>query len=474
MRNFWRDILLAVAMACLLPSVGAQAQTAPPLTSERAREDLAYTIGKQAYVYGYPWIYLPTLRYIWVTKPINPARAPYAAINHFWHLRQLGDAEYRNGGSPNNDTLYSVAWVDVRNQPVILSHADMGDRYFTFELASLDSDNFAYVGKRTTGGEAGNFAIVGPDWKGTLPKGVTALPPSRTPTVLILVRTLVNGADDLPQVNKLLDQYKLTPLDLWGKPDSVVPERRDVWAPFDPKTDPLADFKTMNRAMTEEPPAASQAPLLQFFAEAGIGPGQDVDKMDEATKRGLARAAKDGRPLLQAIFLSGGSSKDVNGWKYPPPTIGRSGLAGDFVTRGAIQSFGYIACNEPEEAVYLNAAVDGKGEPLTGKGHYVIHFAPGELPKVNAFWSITMYGADANLVANPIGRYSIGDRTPGLTRDADGGLTLYVRSESPGKDKEANWLPAPDDNFYLILRTYMPDKAIVEQTWSPPPLVRAD
>jgi hypothetical protein len=410
------------------------------------------------------------LRWIWVTKPVNPERSPYAAINHFWNLRQLADASYRDGGSPNNDTLYSIAWVDVSKQPVILSHPDMGDRYFTFEIASLDSDNFAYAGKRTTGGKAGNFAIVGPDWKGTLPDGVTALSPSRTPTVLIFGRTLVDGAADVPNVNKLQDQYKLTPLDLWGKQNAVVPDNRDVWSPFDAKSDLLADFKTMNRAMTEEPPSAAHEPLLKFFASVGLGPNQDVDKMDEATKRGLARAAKGGKDLLKNIFVGGWTSKIVNGWKYPPPTMGRAGLSDDFVTRGAIQCLGGIIANDPAEAVYLNTSTDVNGQTLNGKNHYVLRFPPGQLPPVNAFWSITMYGLDANFVANPINRYSIGNRTEGVQRDEDGGLTIYVQADSPGKDKESNWLPAPKDNFYVVLRCYMPAEEIVKQIWPPPPL----
>jgi hypothetical protein len=452
----------------------ADSQPPTPPTPEQAREELAYTLGTQAYFYGYPWIYLSKLRWTWVTTPVNPESVPYAALNHFWHARKLLDAQTREGGSPNNDTLYSVTWIDVRTQPVILSHPDMGDRYFTFEIACLDSDNFAYVGKRTTGGKAGNFAIIGPGWEGTLPAGVTALPPSPTASVLIFGRTLVNGPEDVATVTKLQDQYTLTPLDLWGKPDATLPERRDVWQPFDRKTDPLADFKTMNRAMTEEPPIAAHAPLLKFFAEVGLGPNQDIETMDEATKRGLTRAAQGGEALIRATFLGGGSSKRVNGWKYPPRSAGRAGLALDFVTRASFQNLGGIIANEPEEAVYLNTSTDHEGQTLNGAHHYVLRFPPGQTPKVKAFWSLTMYGEDANLAANPIDRFAIGDRTPGVKRDEDGGLTLYVQADSPGEDKESNWLPAPTVNFYVILRAYMPDEEIVNQTWAPPPLKRAD
>ena len=434
------------------------------------REEYAYTLGLQAYIYGFPWVFLPQLRWQWVTQPAQSEMTPYAALNHFWHAKALADATYRDGGSPNNDTMYSIAWVDVREESVVLSHPDMGERYYTFELASLDSDNFAYVGTRTTGSPAGHYAIVGPGWKGSLPPGVNALAPSRTPSVLILGRTLVDGPQDVANVRALQAHYQLTPLSLWGQPGAQVPEDRHVWQPFNPKTDPLAAWKTMNRAMTEEPPEARHAALLKLFATIGVGPNQQVERLDEASQRGLARAAEEGPKLLAAVITQGGSSKWVNGWLYPPPIMGRAGLHDDFLTRAAIQCLGGIIANDPEEAVYLNVQTDGQGQPLTGDKRYRLHFAPDGLPKVNAFWSLTLYGKDNNLVANPLNRYSIGDRTPGLRRDPDGGLTLSVQSDPPGAEQASNWLPAPKAPFYLILRTYLPAREIVEQTWQPPAL----
>jgi hypothetical protein len=438
------------------------------------RENYAYTLGVQAYVYGFPWIYLPTLRWLWVTQPVEPKMTPYAPINHFWNAHFLADATYRNGGSPNNDTLYSIAWVDVTKEPIILSTPAMGDRYYTFEIASMDSDNFAYVGKRTTGSGPGNYAITGPDWKGKLPRGVIALETSRTPWVLIIGRTLVEDASDVPVVNKLQDQYRLTPMSLFGKPDAQLPESRDVWKPFDAKTDPLAEWKTMDRAMTENPPISRDAALMKLFANIGVGPGQDVDKMDAATKRGLVRAAKDGRKLLQDAISSGELGKRINNWNFPPPTFGRAGTAEDFLLRGALQCLGGIIANDPAEAVYANTAFDSAGQTLDGSKMYVLHFAAGQLPKVKAFWSITLYSPDFNLVDNPINRYSIGDRTPGVKRDRDGGLTVYIQANSPGKDGDANWLPSTKSGpFLMILRTYMPEKEILDQMWQIPGVTEA-
>lgn len=466
--------LLTVGMAVSAQEMAVSAQEEAERKADW-REDYAYTLGVQAYVFGFPYVYLPSLRWDWVTQPKPPGSiTPYAPLNHFFHARTLADASYRDGGSPNQDTLYSTAWVDVSKEPVILSHPDMGDRYFTFELASMDSDNFAYVGKRTTGEKAGSFAITGPDWKGTLPDGVKPLPASRTPTVLIIGRTLIDGAADARAVTVLQDQFTLVTLSYWGERDAKLPDRRDVWKPFDPKSDPLAEWKTMNRAMTENPPEARLAKLVELFAKTGVGPDQDIDKLDDATKRGLARAAADGRKMLNEVIRSGKLGKQINNWNIPPKTIGRAGLADDFLLRASLQCLGGIIANDPEEAVYYNVALDGAGQPFDGAKKYTIRFAPGQLPSVNGFWSITLYDPTYNFTPNPISRYSVGDRTKGLKQDADGGLTIHIQSASPGKERESNWLPSTTSGpFLLIMRTYIPGAEIVEQKWAPPPVVAA-
>lgn len=469
--NRLHTLSLAVGMALMTVSIPALAQQ-PANTTADWREQNAYTLGMQAYVFGFPYVYLPSLRWNWVTQPKPPGSiTPYAPVNHFYNVRSLANASYRGGGSPNQDTLYSIAWVDVSKEPVILSHPDMGDRYFTFEIASIDSDNFAYVGKRTTGGKAGSFAIVGPDWKGTLPTGIEKLPTSPTPWVLIFGRTLVDGEADVPAVNALQDKFSLIPVSYWGKQGVTLPAGRDVWKPWDPKTDPLAEWKTMNRALTENPPAAALAPLLKQFEMIGVGPGQDVEKMDEATRRGLARAAVDGRKLLNDVIRSGELGRQVNFWNIPPAQMGRAGQSYDFLLRASLQCLGGIISNDPAEAVYFNTARDGSGAAFDGAKHYTIHFAPGQLPKTNAFWSLTLYDPTYNFTPNPINRYSIGNRTEGLKMDADGGLTIYVQSTPPAGDKAANWLPSTKVGpFILILRTYMPGEAIVKQEWAPPPV----
>ena len=468
--------LVLAAVLPALPVQPAVADATPVAAPTDWRENYAYTLGMQAYIFGFPYVYLPSLRWSWVTVPKPPGSiTPYAPLNHFYNVRDLATAAYRDGGAPNNDTLYSVAWVDVSKEPLILSHPDMGKRYFTFELADIDSDNFAYVGTRTTGSEAGSYAIVGPGWKGTLPEGVHALPTSRTNAVLIFGRTLVDGESDLPAVRALQDQYTLVPLSLWGRKDAVLPASRDVWKPYDPKADPLAEWKTMNRAMTDDPPEARLSKLVELFGKVGVGPGKDVDSLDDATKRGLARAAVDGRKLLNEVIRSGDLGTRVNGWNVPPAAMGRAGLSDDFLLRASLQCLGGIIANDPAEAVYFNTTSDAVGTHLDGARQYVLRFPPGQLPPVKAFWSITMYDPTYNLVANPLNRYAIGDRTRGLKLDPDGGLTIYLQGTTPGADKESNWLPSPTSGPYLIvLRTYLPGAEIVEKKWSPPGVTAAE
>ena len=439
-----------------------------PRADDNWREQYAYTLGVQAYIYGFPYVYMTELRWNQVAATVAP-NLPHMAVNHFWHNQVMGEPQSQAGGSPNNDTLYSIAWLDLSKEPVILTVPDLGDRYYTMEIAGFDSDNFAYVGMRTTGTKAGNYAIVGPSWSGTLPAGVQQLTPSPTPSAFILGRTLLRGPDDLPAVRAIMAQYKLTPLSLWGKPEANAPESYDVLKPFDRKTDPLAEWKTMNAAMAENPPPSRHEVLLKQFAQIGVGPGLDIAGLDSATKRGLQRAAVDGRKLLETALLQGARQKNVNGWNYPPADMGRAGAKDDFVLRSALQSMWGIVANDPAEAIYLNTSNDSEGKPLTGANGYIVHFQKGGLPPARAFWSITLYDSRHNLVANPIKRYSIGDRDK-IKFNGDGSLDIYVQQSSPGPDKEANWLPSPPQNFNLVMRAYLPGVEMQEQRWTPPPV----
>ncbi|WP_162907131.1 DUF1254 domain-containing protein [Allorhizocola rhizosphaerae] len=430
----------------------------------------AYSVGMQAYVFGFPWVYFSELRHQWVVVEHDPETTPYAPLNYFWHARNLINADYTDGGSPNNDTLYSIAWVDLRQGPVVLSVPAVVNRYFTMEIAGMDSDNFAYVGTRTTGEVAGNYAIIGPDWHGTLPDGVAPLPQAHTPFALIVGRTLIDGKLDLDAVRALQDQYLLRPLSLWGT-SAEVPIDRDVPKPFSRNDDPLADWKTMNRAMSESPPGHRLDPLLAQFAEVHVGPWQDVELASEATKAGLAQAASDARLMLD--HASGALGTTINGWTFPPLTIGRAGAHDDFLVRASPQCMGGIVYNDLEEAVYPYAYRDAEGEPLSGAYRYTLEFSEADLPPVKdgGFWSVTLY-ANYNLVHNPINRYSIGNRTAGLNW-VDGGLTIYIQHDRPTDPVQLrNWLPAPVGTFDLKMRCYLPAPEIFNQVWKPPGLTR--
>jgi hypothetical protein len=431
--------------------------------------EYAYTLGLQAFIYGFPYVYGAQCRYKWTNQPRDPEHVPYSAVGRFWHAPGVLDASYQDGGCPNNDTLYSVSWVDLSSEPVILSHPDMGDRYFSFQLAAMTSDNFDYVGQRTTGSKAGSFAIVGPGWTGELPDGVTGLAPSPTPWMLCLGRTLVDGDDDVPTVQALQEQYRLTPMSLWGAPDAEVPERRDVLKPVEMAEDPLGPWKTLNAILAENPPPAHHGILLRQFAGIGVGPGLDPDAQPKVVRESLVRAAGTGMQLLKQQFLSGQWATMVNGWRYPPPSEGRAG--DDFLLRAADQSLAGIVANDPAEAVYLVNMADADGNPFSGSSRYELHFTGTDLPPVDSFWSLTMYKADMNLVPNPAGRYSIGDRTPGLAREPDGGLTIRLQTESPGSAAEANWLPCPaDGTWFVILRLYRPHEDVIAADWKCPPI----
>jgi hypothetical protein len=436
--------------------------------------EYAYSLALQAYIYGFPYVYNAYTRYKWTNIPQDVKHVPYSPVNKFWHAQEVLDATYRDGGCPNNDTAYSVAWIDVSQEPVILTIPEIDPkRYWTMEMFEFMSNNFAYVGKRY-GTQAGHYAVVGPNWEGELPEGVTRVAPnSPTPWFCILGRTVVNGVDDLPAVHAIQAGYKLTPLSYWGKPEAEIPDRRDVYKPplsVVGSDDPLGPWKTLNAMLEENPPPAHHAILLKLFAEIGIGPGLDVEQQPPVVKQALQRAVGKGMLLLRQQFMSGEWAVICNGWRYPGPKMGRFG--DDFLRRAADQSLVGVTANDPEEAVYLFTTVDDRGEPLTGEHRYELIFPAGLTPPVDAFWSLTVYGTDYNLVPNPINRYSIGDRTPNVKQNADGSTTFYFQADSPGPDRESNWLPTGPAPWFPVLRMYIPHPEVVNATWECPPMKR--
>jgi hypothetical protein len=433
------------------------------------REDYAFNMGVAGMHYFYPYLRMAMVRWDWTQEPSPyPEVVPNLALNRFWHGSRLTDASWREGGAPNNDTLYSIAWLHVADEPMVLSIPEIG-RYFTFQLSGMNSDNFGYVSELVHGRGGGHYALLPRGWQGELPGDVTSLVEVPSPWVLVVGRTYVANEADVPEVRALQQQYELVPLSQWGREQINIPSPK-VFKPYDPKADPLAVWKTINRALTENPPVDDEVALTAFFRELNLGPGMDVEALDEEYKRGLARAAAEGLHQIHAAQMSGAGRTVLssNGWLYNL-ALGRAGTNGDFLNRTVHQSYAGIVAVDPVEAMYYGAFHGSDGQPLDGSRRYRIHMPAGSEPDVRAFWSITLYGEDGNLVANEIQRYSIGDRTEGLVRDAEGGLTIALQHGRP-EDPDANWLPAPQGAFWLVLRAYQPGPDLLEGRWSLPPL----
>jgi len=453
------------------------------------REEYAYAKGIEALVYAFPYFLDSALLYKWSLPQVpENNKGPANAINQFWQSPELTNPkDYRDGGMPNRDTLYSVAWVYSDTQPLIISvpaHPD--ERYYSFEFAGFDSDNFAYIGKRTHGNGAGNYAVTPPGWQGELPEGVTFLAENPTPWFFLLGRTMVQPGDaqDEALVHALVQDYKITALGDWGQqnpPRPPFPAIKDVGALSEMLADsniikflkkmmmsePMLFWEMVNHAMTVNGVPKRDQSRLTDWAGLNIGPNQDLSKLSDSEKAGLERAVFDGIMMLRNHGTQGFDSKNVNGWKYPAPSIGRAGINGNYATRSALQSMKGIVANDPEEAVYIPISKDQNGDLLNGKHNYKIHFTKEQLPPAKEFWSLTAYDDDGNMVLNPIDRYMVSDRSEHLVYDSEGGLTLYVGAQSP-QGNESNWLPAETEATVLMIRIYGPTQAVIDQSWMPP------
>lgn len=428
----------------------------------------AEEIGTEAYIYGYPLITMDMTKAI-MTNVEAPSgmRAP---MGQFLSARVYPDASFKDVTAPNADTLYSSAWLDLSKEPYVLHVPDEDGRYYLMPMLDGWTDVFASPGTRTTGTNAGDFAITGPNWKGKLPEGVKELK-SPTNLVWILGRTYSTGTpEDYKTVHEIQDKYTLTPLSSWGNP--YTPPKGKVDANIDMKT-PVRDqvnqlsadlyFKKLAELLKNNPPSPQDAPLLAKLSKIGIVPGKefDLNKLDPAIANALKRAPKNGLEKIMAHETKAG--KNVNGWIVTKET-GKYGT--DYLQRALVAAIG-LGANLPQDAIYPVAKVDHEGSTLNGANRYVLHFAKGQTPPVNGFWSLTMYDDQYFFVQNPLNRYSVSPRN-NLKYNDDGSLDLYIQNESPGAGKESNWLPAPKGNFILMFRFYWPEEAIINGTWQPP------
>jgi hypothetical protein len=396
---------------------------------------------------------------------LSSARTPDEAlrVNRITHRRTLADHGSRQVTAPNNDTVYSSAFLDLAPGPVLLDAPTDRQRYFSIAFMDLFTDNFAYIGTRATGGEGGRFLVTGPSFKGKAPPHARVI---RAPTndVWMLARILVSGPEDLPGAVRLQDQIRLTPM---GAGPGTTFNAPQISGPLGP-----APFLALvNEALGRSPGSGAQLPRARRFAGQGIRPGQaDAwGSLPETTRTAWERAMPDGMALIRRSFIT--PDRAVNGWALPPPELGNFGT--NDLKRAAV-ALGGLAALELKEAMYLSSLSDSAGEPLSGERRYRWTVPPGGVP-ARAFWSLTMYQAEPDgryfYTANSLGRYSIGDRTRGLERDADGSIVVQV-SRDPPPGGPSNWLPAPPGPMRLSLRAYIPEAELLEGRWRPPPIER--
>ncbi|MEP5566511.1 MAG: DUF1254 domain-containing protein [Halioglobus sp.] len=433
----------------------------------------------QAYVYGYPLVLVE------LTRQSQTASNPVTAFNHG---RVFPDHTFRNVVRPNNDTLYSIAWLDLKDHPVVLSVPDTQGRYYVMPLMDAWTNVFATVGKRSHGTHAGEYLIVGPEWQGEIEQGKKLI---RSPTdmVWIIGRIQTNGPEDIENVVSLQDQFLLTPLtspastrsptslsqrntqsveaDIDGERSLVTEVHSDPAQTIEDMSG-RAFFTLFSELLSSQSPSSADAEILATIASVGLVPGESfntgpisswlLDLAKHYTHEGITRQ------------LAKQSSLE-NGWSVRRDLIGVYGTHYGVRTGVAMVGLGALP---PEEAVYPNTKLDADGNLLTGVKSYRLHFPAGETPPADAFWSLTVYDEAGFLVSNPLGRYAIGDRDP-LIYNPDGSLDLHIQHSAPEtKDAQANWLPSPPGNFALTMRIYLPQPRFLQSRWQLPPVKPVD
>jgi hypothetical protein len=463
-----RIATMALAIAGGLASATTSVQ-AQDVTPEEAR-----AIAKEAYVYGFPMVDNYRIQYAYFEDSKNPEyKGPWNTLVNIPRVYTPADTAIQ---TPNSDTPYSFAGLDLRAEPFVLTVPPIEkDRYFSIQLIDWYTFNFDYIGSRTTGNDGGSFLVAGPGWNGEAPKGVKKVFKSETVFVFPGYRTQLFSPDDLDNVKKIQAGYKIEPLSAFlGQPAPAAAPAIDFIKPLTPDEEKksLEFFNILNFVLQVTPTVASETELMARFAKIGVGAGKTIDvgalspEMKTALEQGMADAWAEFEDLQKQKINTGEVTfGDMFG--------SREYLKNNYLYRMAAAVLG-IYGNSKEEAIYLGYFVDADGKKPDGANKYTVHFAAGELPPVNAFWSLTMYELPQSLlVANPINRYLINSpMLPQLVKDADGGLTLYIQNESPGKDKEPNWLPAPKGPFVIALRLYWPKDAALEGTWKQPPMTK--
>lgn len=440
-----------------------------PVTAEHVR-----AIAKEAYLYGFPMVDSYRIQHSYFVDPGSPEyKGPWNEVHSVARVFTPADTAVQ---TPNSDTPYSMLGADLRAEPLVLFVPPIeGDRYYSLQFIDGYTANFAYVGSRTTGNDGGVFLLAGPEWNGEKPEGIREVITADTDFALVVYRTQLFGPDDLANVQKIQAGYQAQPLSTFLKTDPPPAASSVAWpqplTPEDQKTS-LRFFDLLDFQLSFAPPLPSETDLRARFASIGLdGTGTfDSATLDPAT----AEAFNAGMADAWAEFAAFKKEQIDTGRVTSGQLFGtKEELAGNYLYRMAGAVIGIYA-NSTAEAMYPVLSTDSDGRPLSGTEKYTLTFPAGQLPPVNAFWSVTMYKMpESLLVDNPINRYVINSAMlPELVTDPDGGLTIEVQNSPPESGRTANWLPAPPGPFTVFMRLYWPQPAALDGSWKPPKLVR--
>ena len=470
--------LSSLVATALTPA--AMAQGDPPAITEAQ----AHAIGVDAYVYFYSLVTMDVTRKQFTN--LEPGKMPgRGPMNMFNNVPTYPPADDRGVVRPNFDTLYSVAYLDMTKEPVVVSVPDTNGRYYLLPMLDMWSNVFASPGWRTTGTQAGNFLVTPSGWRPDLrerfidefklPRDTQRID-APTPYVWVIGRTKTDGPADYDAVRKIQAGFKVTLLSEWGKPPKPAEVKIDP--SIDMKTPPKIQVDTMPAGkyfayaaelLKLQPPHITDEPILAQMKRIGIEPGKsfDIEKVSPAVKKALESAPEAAQKLMEWKIPT--LARVANHWSMNTDTMG---VYGNYYLKRAIVAQIGLGANLPEDAIYPLNLSDDTGRPLDGSNKYTLHFEKSATPPVNAFWSVTLYDSEGFQVANPLNRFAVSSWMP-FKYDPDGALTLYFQNESPGKDKEANWLPAPKGAFNLTMRLYAPKSEALTGRWNPPPVTKA-
>jgi hypothetical protein len=455
---------------------------AQPASSQSITADEANAIAAQAYLYFYPLVTMDITRKQLINQ--EPGKGIGGPANTFVNIPAFPTADMRAVVRPNFDTLYSSGQLDLTKEPMIVSAPDTNGRYYMLPMLDMWSNVFAAPGSRTTGTKAAHFLIVPAGWRPDLrdkvvddfklPKDIQRID-APTPYVWVIGRTKTDGPSDYAAVHKIQAGYKITPLSEWGKtpkaPEVKIDPSVDMKTPPKVQVDTMVGDKYFAYAaelMKLHPPHITDQPIVAQMKRLGIEPGKsfDVAKADPMVKKAIESAPEAAQKLMEWKVPT--LARVVNGWSMNTDTMG---VYGNYYLKRAIVAQVGLGANLPEDAIYPLNLADDTGRPLDGASKYTVTFEKGMAPPVNAFWSITLYDPQGFQVANSLNRFAVSSWMPFKT-DPGGSLTLYFQNENPGKDKEANWLPAPKGPFNLTMRLYGPKSEALTGRWNPPPVTR--